>query len=803
MMVVYSKSNFISDSANVYGYGFLTANGSTNIPPAADIQLPNLTTAGNTANWRIGLVGGGSGVSLNPGDTLTIRVYFTCGSSSAGRYAEVLNVIAKGFTTQLPHVLEEWPFTTNNLDSTNVRAVGVAASVPTLSNLYLSTATTPAAYSPAFGEALSAGTITPGTGGNGYWSTATGGPGGNLTRTVYQQFTITPTAGYSVRVDSLIMNAGFDGTSSATSMMIVYSKSNFVSDSTNIYGYGFLLNNNGSNPPPTGDIFLPTSQTSSNTLNWRFGLLSTPTGITITPGQTLTFRVYFTCSSSSSGKYAILENVYAKGITTPLPCPNQPAAIVAANATICAGQTNAIYSVPNDPTVNSYTWAYSGSGATFTSTTDSVSVNFANTASSGFISVVANATCGISTPSSLAVIVTPLPTNVVTTTGNTTAACAGNSILLTASTGAGYAYQWADSGVNISGATNATYLATATGNYTVKITGAGCSDSSTATAISIGNPPVPAITLPSGRTTTICPGASVVLSTASVGGYSYKWLQNGALVSDTLLTDTVSTAGSYKVIVSVAGGCSDTSIATNIVIDTLPSSVISSQGPLVTCQGATVQLSLTNTTGTSFQWMNNGVPISGATAINYNDTVSGSFTAIVTDAHNCTDTSVAPVVIKVNPRPTPVIVRNGNTLSTTINYSFYQWQFNGTGITGATADTVSLLLNGNGIYVAVVFDSNGCSNSSAPDTILNVGVSTVNALGNAIKLYPNPAAETIYIEAPVRVNVTIASSDGRQVMHADNAKSMNIGSLANGLYMIMIYDANNNLVKTDKLVKSN
>ncbi len=54
----------------------------------------------------------------------------------SGRYAEVLNVIAKGFTTQVPHVLEEWPFTTNNLDSTNVRATGVAASVPTLSNLY-------------------------------------------------------------------------------------------------------------------------------------------------------------------------------------------------------------------------------------------------------------------------------------------------------------------------------------------------------------------------------------------------------------------------------------------------------------------------------------------------------------------------------------------------------------------------------------------------------------------------------------------------------------------------------------------
>ncbi len=343
--------------------------------------------------------------------------------------------------------------------------------------------------------------------------------------------------------------------------MVVYSKSNFVSDSTNVYGYGFLLNNNGSNPPPAGDIYLPTSQTSSNGLNWRLGLLSTPTGVTITPGQTLTFRVYFTCSSTSASKYAILKNVYAMGVTTPLPCPNQPAPIVASISAICAGQNNAIYSVPNDPTVNSYTWSYTGTGATFTSTTDSVAVNFGNTASSGFISVVANATCGVSTPSSLAVVVTPLPTNVITTPGNITSACGGNTIQLNASTGAGYAYQWADSGVNISGATSATYTASATGSYTVKITGSGCSDSSAATAISIGNPATPVITTP-GSSTSFCPGQSLVLTTPATAGYKYQWQLGGSNVSDTLNTDTVSVGGSYTVRVTAAGGCSAT-VSTN------------------------------------------------------------------------------------------------------------------------------------------------------------------------------------------------------------------------------------------------
>ncbi len=797
MMVVYSKSNFVSDSTNVYGYGFLTANGTTNIPPAADIQLPNQT--GPTANWRLGLVGGGSGVSLNPGDTLTIRVYFTCGSSSPGRYAEVLNVIAKGFTTQLPHVLEEWPFTTNNQDSAAVRAVGVTPTVPTLSNLYLSTATTPAAYSPAFGEALSAGTITPGTGGNGYWSAATGGPAGNLTRTVYQQFTLTPTAGYTMRVDSLILNAGFYGTSSATTMMVVYSKSNFVSDSTNIYGYGFLTNNNGSNPPPAGDIFLPTSQTSSNSLNWRLGLLSTPTGITITPGQTVTFRVYFTCSSSSSGKYAILENVYAKGITTPLPCPTQPAPIVAANTSICAGQTNAIYSVPNDPTVNSYTWSYSGSGATFTSTTDSVSVNFANTASSGFISVVANATCGISTPSSLAVIVTPLPTNVVTTAGNVTSACAGNTVLLNASTGTGYAYQWENNGVNISGATNATYAASATGNYSVKITGSGCSDSSTSTAITISNPPTPVITTP-GSVTTFCPGQSIVLTTPATTGYSYQWQLGGTNVSDTLNTDTVTAGGSYTVKITAPGGCSATSTATTIIAAAAPVANIANTGSLSACAGNSVALA-TGSSFSSYQWLNGGATIPGATTNTYGANTTGQYSVIVTNASGCIDTATS-VTVTIHALPVPVVTETTHILSTASGYTTYAWSYNGSSIASTNFDTLSIY-RGNGSYTVTVTDTNGCTGTSASFTVSDVSVSSVTALGNAIKLYPNPAAETIYIDAPVKVNVTIAGSDGRQIMHAENAKSMNIGNLANGLYMIMIYDANNNLIKTDKLVKSN
>ncbi|MDR3681449.1 MAG: pectinesterase family protein [Flavipsychrobacter sp.] len=787
MMVVYSKSNFVSDSANVYGYGFATSGG----PGVQDITLPN-QTSGPTANFRLGLVGGGSGVTLNHGDTLTIRIYFTCGSSSAGRYATVLNVIAKGFTTQLPAVLEEWPFTTNNQDSAAVRATGVAASVPTLTNLYVSTGT-PAAYTPAFGQALSAGTTGGATAGDGHWGTAYGGPGGNLSHIYYEQFTVTPTAGYSVRVDSFILNAGFYGTSSVTSMMVVYSKSNFVSDSTNVYGYGWLIPSGGT--APNIDIALTTSQTSSNSLNWRLGLTNTATGVTITPGTTLTFRVYFTCSSTSAGKYAILENVYAKGITTPLPCPSQPGTITASIANICAGQTNAIYSVPKDTTVNSYTWAFSGSGATFSSTTDSVAVNFANNASSGILSVVANATCGISTASTLPIIVNALPADSITTTNGTTNICGSGTLTLNANTGTGYTYQWSNASGTISGATNATYNANAAGTYTVSITSpAGCSASSQAFAVTVGGVPA-TITAP--VSTIICGNGYLVLNGNTGTGYSYQWQLNGANITNTTATDTVSAAGAYSFVLTDASGCTDTSSTVNITTGSLPADTVTAATSTSFCAGGSVVLNASSTSGATYQWLNNDVAITGATSGSYTASAAGKYSVIVTGSNTCTDTSAKTVVV-VHPLPVPVITESSKVLSTG-TYTTYQWSFNGANV--ATSSTLAATVNGNGIYTVTVTDSNGCSNTSAPDTVTDVvGVANVN-LAKYITLYPNPATDIVHIDAPLNVNAAVTGMDGRQIFFKNDAKDINISSLAPGVYLIMIYDGNM-LIKTDKLLKN-
>ena len=88
------------------------------------------------------------------------------------------------------------------------------------------------------------------------------------------------------------------------------------------------------------------------------------------------------------------------------------------------------------------------------------------------------------------------PVAAITPTGVTTF-CAGGSVVLNASTGTGYAYQWKRDGSNIANATGSSYTATQTGSYTVTVT--ANSQSATSNAINVvvnAIPNAPAVTTP-------------------------------------------------------------------------------------------------------------------------------------------------------------------------------------------------------------------------------------------------------------------------------------------------------------------
>ena len=99
----------------------------------------------------------------------------------------------------------------------------------------------------------------------------------------------------------------------------------------------------------------------------------------------------------------------------------------------------------------------------------------------------------------------------------------------------------------------------------------------------------------------------------------------------------------------------------------------------------------------------------------------------------------------------------------------------------------------------MVTDGNGCTVTSAVYAIVGVNV-VVNNID--IKVYPNPATSVIRIEAPIKVNAIILSVDGKILMQGKDVTSMDINDLAAGMYIIKVYDENNELLKTDKFVRA-
>ena len=213
-------------------------------------------------------------------------------------------------------LLEWWPMTVSNADSAAVRSAGVIGTMPTLNNLVLSNGTTvPSvpAYSPTFGQAFA---VTA----DGLWTTAAGGPGGNLSRIFYVQFTVKASATHSLRVDSLVLTSSFYNTSSNTKLAVVYSKSGFTTDSTDVTGG---IGPDGTAMPSTANgafatpVLLP-NETAGTTATYRFAL-SGGTGVMLASGDSVTIRLYYSCGSGSNGRYAKLKNVQVKGLASANP----------------------------------------------------------------------------------------------------------------------------------------------------------------------------------------------------------------------------------------------------------------------------------------------------------------------------------------------------------------------------------------------------------------------------------------------------------------------------------------------------
>ncbi|MDR3679417.1 MAG: T9SS type A sorting domain-containing protein, partial [Flavipsychrobacter sp.] len=386
---------------------------------------------------------------------------------------------------------------------------------------------------------------------------------------------------------------------------------------------------------------------------------------------------------------------------------------------------------------------------------------------------------------------------------SSTTFCAGGSVGLQAVPDPTFTYQWQLNGTSLTGATQDSFRATTSGNYSVAVTNLNnCTYTSAATLVT--SLPVPSGPIAASGSTAICSNSSVTLTAPSGAGYTYQWYNNGvAIPGANLISYNANAAGLYNVVVISNSYCIDTASPVNVTQFPLPGNIINTSGPTTFCQGGSVILSAGTGPGVTYQWQLNGLNLSTTTdSLIVSPTTAGTYSYSVTigNSAGCTETPPA-VNVTVNSSPTPVITGNGTGgLSAQAGFSSYQWYLNGTAVP-ANGNTNTYTAATGGDYTVYVTSGNGCGNMSAVYHYSSSGVSSV-ANNQNVRIYPNPARDIVYIDAPFAVNVSVNSVDGKELFSQASAKSINIAALANGIYMIRISDADGNLVSVEKLVKS-
>jgi len=446
-----------------------------------------------------------------------------------------------------------------------------------------------------------------------------------------------------------------------------------------------------------------------------------------------------------------------------------PPAITAqpSGATLLAG-TNASFTVIASGTAPlSYQWLKNGvaiSGATGATLTLSA-ITVANTAN---YSVTVTNAVGTATSTSATLTVLAAPAILTQPANLTVAQGSPASFAVSVSGTAPLSFQWLKYGVALAGATsNVLALSVVTtndaGNYSVVVTNSVGSLASSSATLTVLVPPT-LVTPPSSATVVAGSNVSFTVTAAGNGTLTYQWFKNGVAMPGattptlTFAAAAASDAASYTVVVSNAASSVTSSGAVLTVLIAPGITSVPASATVVQGSAAAFTVVASGTAPLTYQWLKNGVALSGAIsnvltlspattndAGNYSVIVTNSVGAI-TSASATLTVLVAPAIV-APPVNVSVVVSNAATFTVAASGTApltYQWLKNGTNLPGALAATLTLVkvsaLDA-ASYSVVVSNAAGTVTSGSavltvqfPPAIVTSPVSQFGALGSAISL---------------------------------------------------------------------
>ena len=416
---------------------------------------------------------------------------------------------------------------------------------------------------------------------------------------------------------------------------------------------------------------------------------------------------------------------------------------VATNSfTYCQGSTATQLSA-SASSGNSLAWYTVATGGTSTATAPTPSTTNAGTFN--FYVSQKNAAGDESPRVAITVVVNAAPATPTISANGPLTFCEGSGVTLSAPTEASYAWS--------TGSVAQSIIVTTAGSFTVTVTNANnCSATSTATTVSVQPNATPFFS----QVSPICSGANLTaLPTSSLNNLTGTWspaLDNTQTTTYTFTPD--------------AGQCA-TNTTLTITVNANPVAVINYTGALNFCQGGSVDLTSSSTTGNS--WSN----AASTQTITVNS--SGTYTVTVTNSNGCTDVS-DPVTVNVTNAPAPSISASslqactGETITLTSTAAdSYSWS------NGATSQTITV--NASGTYTVTTTNTDACN-----------GVGT----SNPITVTFNTVTPTVTSSATQACSgevVTLTSTSADSYVWSNGATTQSIQVSTSGTYSVVTTNA--------------
>jgi hypothetical protein len=222
---------------------------------------------------------------------------------------------------------------------------------------------------------------------------------------------------------------------------------------------------------------------------------------------------------------------------------------------------------------------------------------------------------------------------------------------------------------------------------------------------------------------------------------------NAYIMGCTYSIDYPTTTGAFQTIHG-GGGYYDVFVS-KLCFGTIPTQPGAISGNTSVCAGTTQTYYVAAVSGaTSYSWTLPSGWRGTSTTNSITATIGSNGGNITVTANNACGNSVAQTLaITVNPLPDVTVSNNANTLTANQAGATYQWidcNNNNAPISGATNQSFTPTAGGN---YAVIVTFNGCSDTSACQTVTFAGVDAAALTKQVFSIYPNPNHGSFTIQA--------------------------------------------------------